>query len=180
MASQRDLKKLKTKTWFRPSRGGTKVSLGKDYPKPYQQRQPGDNPRKWRVKQPTPAPTRTQKDPGGGTRVKVLESPVFIPFTWDSMLRKALQKVDDILGECMNSPGVKFVERCGGQTIGELLGSSNPWARSLRCGRQGCIQCKGRDLLLMEEEQRPIPGPGQPAVPRPSREDLVALPKCTS
>ena len=42
------------------------------------------------------------------------------------------------------------------------------------------MQCKGRDLLLMEEEQRPLPEPGQPVIPRPSKEDLIALPKCTT
>ena len=122
----------------------------------------------------------TKKDPQEGSRTKVLESPVFVPFTMDSVLRKALQKMDDTLGECMNTPGVRFVEHCGGKTIVDLLRNSNPWARSLRCGRQGCVQCKSRDMLLMEEAERPIPEPGQPAVPRPSREDIVALPKFTS
>ena len=84
------------------------------------------------------------------------------------------------MGECMNTPGVRFVECCGGQTIGDLLGNSNPWAKSLRCGHLGCIQCKSRDMLLTEEAERPVPTPGQPVAPRPAREDLIALPKCTT
>ena len=34
-------------------------------------------------------------------------------------------------------------------------------------------------MLAAEDSLRPIPGPGQPTPPRPSREDTVAIPKCT-
>ena len=112
--------------------------------------------------------------------MKVVESPVFVPYTRDSRLRKALQAVDDTICQCLGSPGVKFVERYGGQTLVELLGTSNPWAKSFRCGRQGCLQCKSRDLLLTEEAERPLARPGHPVPPRPSREDVAAMAKCTS
>ena len=100
-------------------------------------------------------------------------------FTRDSKLGKALQEVDDTLGECMGNPSVRFVERCGGQTLVGLLGSSNPWARELRCGRPTCLPCIGRNLLATEESQRPIPEPGQPPTPRPGREETISVPKCT-
>lgn len=64
--------------------------------------------------------------------------------------------------------------------MAELLGSSNPWAKALKCGRPSCLPCQGRDMLASEEALRPLPGPGQPAAPRPSREDTMALPKCTT
>ena len=35
-------------------------------------------------------------------------------------------------------------------------------------------------MLASEEGLHPIPDPGQPAAPRPSREDTIALPKCTT
>ena len=35
-------------------------------------------------------------------------------------------------------------------------------------------------MLMSEEAQRPLPGPGQPITPRPSREDKIAYPKCTT
>ena len=76
-----------------------------------------------------------------GTRVKIVESPVLVPYTRDSKLRKALQVLDDTLGVCMGTPRVRFVERCGGQTLVELLGSSNPWARALKCRRITCLPC---------------------------------------
>ena len=110
----------------------------------------------------------------------MVEAPVFVPYTRDSTLRKSLQRLDDTLGECLGSPGVRFVERCGGQTLIELLGSSNPWARAFQCGRVGCLPCKGRVLLAAEESLRPIPEPGHPVIPRPAREDTISIPKCTT
>ena len=79
----------------------------------------------------------------------------------------------------MKSPAVRFVERCGGQTLGELLGSSNPWARDFRCGREGCIPCQGRDLLAEEDSLKLIPAPGQPVPPKPGKDETRSLPKCT-
>ena len=58
--------------------------------------------------------------------VRVVETPIFIPYTKDSTLRKRLQESDDKLGEDTNSPGVKFVERCGGLTLMDILTRSNP------------------------------------------------------
>ena len=91
------------------------------------QGQRNNSSRKWKVhshQDTTKDPDRAA--PRQGTRVKVTESPVFIPYTRESVLRKALQTLDETLGECMGSPGVKFVERCAEQTIVELLGTNNP------------------------------------------------------
>ena len=82
---------------------------------------------KWRVHshQDTPRdPDRTAQKQG--TKVKVRETPIFIPYTRESVQRKALQSLDDTLGECMGSPSVRFVERCGEQILVALLGTSNP------------------------------------------------------
>ena len=179
MAPQRRMKALKTRLWFKPTRGGTKVSQMKDHPVITKGKRGnlGRNGR-WRVQHP-----QQQHEPlpntGTITKVKVIESPVFVPYTRDSKLKKALQTMDDTLGECMGSPSVRFVERCGGQTIGDLLGSSNPWAKALKCGRKDCLPCQGRDMLAVEDSERPLPGPGQPIAPRPSREETIALPQCT-
>ena len=177
MAPKRSLKQLAPKTWFRPTRGGNKVSVAKDHPVPVHQRL------KLKKKSPNqrmdgkkPEATPTSSPP---KTIKVVESPIFVPFTRDSKLRKTLQQLDDQLGECMKSPAVRFVERCGGQTLGELLGSSNPWARDFRCGREGCIPCQGRDLLAEEDSLRPIPAPGQPIPPKPGKDETRSLPKCT-
>ena len=42
-----------------------------------------------------------------------------------------------------------------------------------------CLPCKGKDLLLREEEERKIPEPGKPARPGPGREEVTSIPKCT-
>ena len=91
------------------------MSLNKDYPQAFQQSQAKGQAGKWKIRHtgggrssvPAHNGTETKRD----NKVKVLESPVFVPFTRVSTLRKALQKVDDTLGECMNTPGVKFVEQ---------------------------------------------------------------------
>lgn len=109
----------------------------------------------------------------------MVESPVFVPFTKESRLRKRLQVIDDTIGESTRSPGLRFIERCGGQTIIDLLGRSNPWAKDLRCPREKCLPCAGKDILAREEEERKIPEPGQPPCPRPSKEETTSIPKCT-
>ena len=48
------------------------------------------------------------------SRVKMVETPIFIPYTKDSVLRKTLQAMDNLVGETTNSPAARFVERCGG------------------------------------------------------------------
>ena len=109
-----------------------------------------------------------------------METPIFIPYTKDSTLRKRLQEADDRLGVETNSPSVKFVERCGGSTLINILTRSNPWISEWNCGRKECLPCKGRMMLACEEAERPEPKPGDPALPRPSREQVRASPKCTS
>ena len=86
-------------------------------------------------------------------KVKIVETPIFVPYTPDSQLRKTLQDKDDTIGEVTGSLAVRFIERCGGETIISLLGSSNPWAKDWMCGRLDCLQCKGRALLKGEMEE---------------------------
>ena len=62
----------------------------------------------------------------------------------------------------------------------ELLGASNPWAKGLRCDRNNCLPCQGKELLIMEEALRPVPEPGQPNPPKPGREETKSLPNCTT
>ena len=56
----------------------------------------------------------------------MVETLVFIPYTKNSKLRMRIKKVDNKLGEAMNTPACRFVERVGGGTIIDLLGKSNP------------------------------------------------------
>ena len=53
---------------------------------------------------------------------------MFVPYTQDSILKRRLEELDDRVGEATGNPAVRFVERCGGGTIIDLLGRSNPWA----------------------------------------------------
>ena len=112
--------------------------------------------------------------------VRVVETPIFIPYTEDSTLRRKLQEADDRLREETNSPAVKFVERCGDSTLMDILSRSNLWIKEWNCRRKECLPCKGRFMLANEEAERPEPKPGSPALPRPSQEQVTASPKCTS
>ena len=108
-----------------------------------------------------------------------METPIFIPFTKESKLKKRLQEVDRLIGEATGTPACRFVERCGGSTIVGLLGRNNPWALEWECCRSEHLVCQGRLLLAGEEEKRKIvPGDG-PQIPKPAKEDVKAVPKCT-
>ena len=120
------------------------------------------------------------KAPEKADRVKMVETPIFIPYTLESKMRKRLQEIDDSLGEATNSPAIRFVERCRGGTLVELLTSSNPWAKDWCCERLECLPCKSRLLLSGEEEIRPLPQPGEVPRPKPSREETRSYPKCTN
>ena len=50
-----------------------------------------------------------------------------------------MQDVDNKVGEAMNTPACRFVERVGGGTIIDLLGKSNPWTKDWFCGRKECL-----------------------------------------
>ena len=96
----------------------------------------------------------------------------------DSHYWRRLQEVDKMIGEATGSPSARFVERCGGATIVDLLGRNNPWAADWCCGRLACLVCKGRALLQQEaEETEPTTGP---IPPKPGKDDTKAAPKCTS
>ena len=114
-----------------------------------------------------------------GRKVENIETPIFVPFTKESRLKKRLQEVDRLIGEATGTPACRFVERCGGSTIVGLLCRNNPWALQWECGRKECLVCKGRQLLAEEEEQRQIAPADGPQVPRPAREAVKAVPKCT-
>ena len=120
-----------------------------------------------------------QTKEGNGVE-KVVETPIFIPYTKESRLRKQLQELDDTIGEATNSPGVRFVERCGGSNLIDILTSSNPWAKEWSCGRKNCLPCHSRQMLAGELEERPLPELGKPELPRPSKEDTFTFPKCTT
>ena len=128
MEPQRRMKGLTTRMWFKPTRGGNRISKLKDHPAPVppgrrhninSNRSNGN--KQWKVHLPKEGTQRATSQ-----KVKVVESPVFIPYTRDSKLRRALQEADDTIGEVLGTPSVRFVERCGGQTLVGLLGSSNP------------------------------------------------------
>ena len=128
MAPSRRMKALKTRSWFKPLRRGNKKSLDKDFPTKTGPSSPTkDQPQSWKVKGPASRQNGTQDRKE--IPCKVVEAPVFIPYTRDSKLRKSLQALDDKLGKCLGSPSVRFVERCGGRTLTDLLGTSNPWAK---------------------------------------------------
>ena len=112
----------------------------------------------------------------------VVETLVFIPYTKDSVVRRKMQEADNLIAEAKRTPGIRFVERCGGATIAELLGRSNPWAKMWECGRQQCLPCQGRALLAQEVEELEMAeqDPQSPPKPRPGREDTTSLPKCTT
>ena len=85
-----------------------------------------------------------------------------------------------MLGEATGTPVCRFVERVGERTIMDLLGRSNPWAKDWWCDRKECLPCQGRQRLARDVEERPVPQPGSTPLPRPAREDVLAIPKCTS
>ena len=94
------------------------MSEAKDHPIP--QHKPGSNVGKgakkgWNIRKESKG---HHKDPGhtkhkDNVKVKVVESPIFIPYTRDSKLRSSLQEADDTLGEIIGSPAMKFVKRFG-------------------------------------------------------------------
>ena len=87
--------------------------------------------------------------------------------------------MDDAIGEATNSPAIRFVERCGGSKLIDILTSSNPWSKEWDCGRKNCLPCHSRNMLAGETEERPVPEPGKPEVPRPSKEETFTFTKCT-
>ena len=80
MKEGRKLKSLWNRTWFKSRRGGTKVSADLDHPMEEKTRKGGRT-----VTNPD------GKAPGKAEKVKVVETPIFIPYTLDSKLRKRLQ-----------------------------------------------------------------------------------------
>ena len=89
-----------------------------------------------------------------GGKVENVETPIFIPFTRESKLKKRLQEVDRLIGETTGTPACRLVERCWGSTIVGLLGRNNPWVLEWDLGRMECLICQGRQLLAGEKELR--------------------------
>lgn len=76
--------------------------------------------------------------------MKIVEVPIFIPYTKDSQLRKGLQKVDDTLGETKGTPSARFVERCGGRTVIDHLGQATHGQKNGSAkGRAACPAREG-------------------------------------
>ena len=119
------MKPLKKKAWYKASRGGTRVLARKDYPldknlQERRDRQPGNEKKSRGVEQQTVSKEICHI---------VVETPVFIPYSKESAIKRRLQEVDELMAEATGYPAVRFVERCGGTMIAELLGRANPWAQ---------------------------------------------------
>ena len=54
-------------------------------------------------------------------KVLCVETPIFIPFTKESALKKRIQEIDKLICEATRSLAAIFVERCGGATVVDLL-----------------------------------------------------------
>ena len=134
MKTSRNQKERRTKAWFKPKRGGERNTVQKDYPIKW----PGKPNRREKTDSTGQKPNKEGK-PGEGEKILNVETPVFIPFTKESALKKRLQDIDKLIGEATRSPAARFVERCGGATIVDLLGRNNPWAADWCCGRLVCL-----------------------------------------
>ena len=77
----------------------------------------------------------------------VVETPVVIPYRKESAMKRRLQEIDNPMWEATGTPNLRFVERCCGSTIADLLGRANPWGKHWACGRLQCLLCQGRALL---------------------------------
>ena len=96
MKEGRRLKSLWNRTWYKSRRGGTKVSADLDHPTLDQKGK----------RRGVDVTTPRKKETGDKGRVKVVETPIFVPYSKDSVLRRKLQEVDDTIGEATNSPAV--------------------------------------------------------------------------
>ena len=117
MKEGRRLKSLWNRTWYKSRRGGTKVSADLDHPT-LERKGKGRG-----VDVTTSGEKQTKEE-----KIKVVETPIFIPFTLESRMRKRMQETDDVLGEATNSPSVRFVER-EGPTVKETVGCNHPGAK---------------------------------------------------
>ena len=75
-----------------------------------------------------------------------------------------------------------LTEKAGGRKLYliDILTSSNPWAKEWYCGRKNCFPCQSREMLLGEVEERIIPEPGKPELPRSSRKETCTFTKYTT
>ena len=64
-----------------------------------------------------------------------LEGVMFVPYTEDGKLRKMLQEQEKVL---TGVGRIRYVEQRGA-TVGELLGTGDPWAG--HCAREKCFPC---------------------------------------
>ena len=148
--------------------------MNKDYPTKTEGREGEDkNSRKKKDK------SRQERGGDGGHQGEdessiVIETPIFIPYTRESRLRKNLQETDKLIGEATGSPRVKFIERCGRGTVMDVLGRSNPWAKDWQCPRKNCLPCKSRMMMAAEEEKKETKNK---ASSKQDREEKAAIPK---
>ena len=93
MKEGRKMKAFHSKMWFKSKRGGSKVSTTLDFPD-------GTDMKGRKGKR--NSPEGRQRKEGNGVE-KIVETPIFIPYTKESKLRKKLQELDDTIGEATNS-----------------------------------------------------------------------------
>ena len=67
------------------------------------------------------------------------ETVVFVPSTKGSLLKKRLQKADNIFATLHKTSAVRFVEK-GGRKVAQIVGTPDPWSGT-HCGRPGCAPC---------------------------------------
>ena len=117
MAESRRLKSLLGQVWFKSKRGGQSVTPLKDLP--HYQHQEKESRKEGRkpiatdvrgARKGSPAPSRKQGREQEDTKVKEVETVVFVPATPDSALKTILQNQDNNICIAMNSPQVRFIE----------------------------------------------------------------------
>ena len=69
-----------------------------------------------------------------------IETVLFIPFTPNSVLKKALQDTERLVNGRRKTCTVRFVEQSG-PTVGQLLFNKTPW-KGDSCQREACKPCK--------------------------------------
>ena len=84
-----------------------------------------------------------QKTDNKKSRVDNTKSVIFCPYTPESELAKRLREVEADM-EKMSGYRVKVVEEAG-ETIKDILHSSNPW-RGENCGRTNCWLCRTKEM----------------------------------
>ena len=151
MAEGWRLKQHLNKTWFKSSRGGKNISSIKDLPWTSQEKEKEGRKSYWKEARGT---DEGEKD-SSFKWVENTETVVFIPATPGSVLRKKLQEMDYGVTKATNSPTVRIVDR-GGPSIVDIIGRTNPLAREWFCPREDCQQCRSRQIISKDMEEKAV------------------------